>query len=73
MDANKIKPGLRVKINHLNTTAQFYVLERYVQTRQAGLIGTVITSAQGHYDTWFILHTINGDVGVYLTEEFEHI
>jgi hypothetical protein len=73
MNINNIKPGIEVRTTKLGETSGIIVKDnKYLDTRQSGLVGTVVGYLPGHGgDVWYIQHYDTEDIGVYCFNEFE--
>ena len=73
MELNDIKPGIKVKITHLEDTDGMFVHQKHLIARSIGSIGTVSSYVPGHGgDVWFIDHA-DGSIGAYTFAEFEEV
>ena len=72
MDSRDIRDKLRVKITQLGSDGRINIEEKYLKVREIGTKGTVLNHLDGTGNSWWIRHD-NGDIGAYISDEFEPI
>lgn len=74
MDANDVKPGLRVKTVKLQSADGMMIKPHHLSVRKEGVTGTVERYVPGHGgDVWFVQHDDSEDVGAYCFTEIEYL